>query len=466
MVTTASYVDASLLALSRGHRVIGSHEGSRFWVQDDPILDAQGQVIRGGMWPSQRKWWNLDTFIKVLVGGYGSGKSWALAKRAMSLALTNSGCPGAVVSPTYGMARQTTLASLIALCQGKESIYGKKFWWRYNQGSHELTIRFHGRVGRILIYSGDNPLTLKGTNLAFCLIDEPFIQEEEVFSQMIARVRHPDAVHSEICLTGTPEQLNWGYEVARGEYSQSKKLSVGVVQVSTRENKALDPSYVERLEGSMSPRAARAYIEGDFVSLSDGLVYYAFDSRENIVDLGEIPQGAELGVGMDFNVDPMAAMVFWRRGEHLHFFEEIELPNADTEYMCSTLREKFGRRLQAIYPDASGAARHSASPGGKSDFWYIKQMGFEVYAKGTNPLRKDRYNAVNGKFKPRNGRLSLTISPKCFKLVKYLNSYSHEGMNRPDQRAMSHLLDAFSYPISYLFPVDRESFAIKPLRAG
>jgi hypothetical protein len=37
----------------------------------------------------------------------------------------------------------------------------------------------------------------------------------------------------------------------------------------------------------------------------------------------------------------------------------------------------------------------------------------------------------------------------------YLLGYTHGDSNKQVQKDMSHLLDAFGYPISYLFPVDR-----------
>jgi len=325
----------------------------------------------------------------------------------------------------------------------------------------EFTIRFRGRTATIFIYSGENPDSLKGANLAAAGIDEPFIQDQKVFEQILARVRHPNAKHKELAMTGTPEQLGWGFSLVHEE-DESKKLDVGVVRGSTRANRALDPAYVKRLEQMLSPKAAQAYIEGHFVNLAEGQVYYGFNMARNIKKL-EIPWGAELGVGMDFNVNPMSAAVFWKVNNHMHYIEELELPNADTSYMCETLREKYcgiearnkhKGELLYVYPDASGASRHTSSAGGRSDFHIIRDMGFQISAAPTNPHRKDRYNAVNAKLSPKSGEPTITIDPSCKKLIKYLSTYSHELMNK--QEEMSHLLDAFSYPVYRLCPLNRE----------
>jgi hypothetical protein len=431
--------------------MIAEVQKEQFWRREDPVIAKDG-VRRGGFFRHQREWWDLPNYIKVLVGGYGSGKTLILCKRLISLALENAPVPVAAVSPTFSVARNTIIVTLLELLNGKKTIHGRDFHFKYNAGYHEFIIKYKGRVGKILVYSGDNPIALRGPNLAAAGVDEPFLQDIEVFKQMIARIRHPASTVRELLLTGTPEQLNWGYDLCVGDMKQEN--DVGVIHASTRLNIALPSDYVDHLAAAHTDKAALAYIEGQFVSLSEGLVYYGF-SDANIQER-PMPEDAEEGAGMDFNVDPMASAVFWHKGNHMHFFAEYELPNADTQYMCSTLKEKHPK-IKNVFPDASGVKRATSSPGGKSDFHYIEEAGLYVQAHSSNPNRKDRYNSVNGKFSPKKGELSLTVDPKCKSLIKYLRLYAHEIMNMTAQKAMSHLLDAFSYPVEYLYPVSKDT---------
>jgi hypothetical protein len=457
---TADYFGRELGNLSVSTALKKSGKNGSFWDLRDPIVSDSRKLLRGGMFPPQREWWNLPNFVRVFVAGYGGGKTFVGAKRAISLALTNSQCPGAAVSPSYGIAKRTVVRTIIDLLVGKQSLVGnKELVWSYNAGEHVFTIRYHGRVGIIYILSGDNPRSLIGPNLAWAWIDEPFVQDVDVFTQMIARIRHPNATLLELNLTGTPEQLNWGYDLCIGEMEDY--TDVGVVRASTRGNLVLPADYVGRLESAFSEKAAKAYIEGQFINLSEGQVYYGFDPLENVVER-KMPSGAELGFGQDFNVNPMAGIVFWTKGTHIHFFHEYELPDSDTEYVGGYLRDQYGDKLRDCYPDASGRARHTNAPGGRSDFWYLEKAGFRINCGGENPPVRDRENAVNGKLKPRNGRISLSISPKCKRLIKYLSVYTHEQRNK--QKAMSHLLDAFGYPIAHLFPASREKFEALRLR--
>jgi len=462
------FFDAAIAAVEKPVHFRQPSEDGSFWRKSEPVLDDAGVIVKGGLWAHQRAWWDLPNFIKVLVGGYGAGKTLCHAKRVIGAALENAPAPVASISPTYGMARQTTIATIAALLAGKRTNYGREFRYRYNSTNHEFKIWFRGREALILCYSGEKPDSLRGPNLAAAYIDEPFLMDREVFDQMVARVRHPAARFREIGLTGTPEQLNWGYDLCVGELS--KRHDVGMIRASTRQNRALDPKYTNRLENSFSGKAASAFIEGEFVNLSIGAVYHSFDPNVNVKAFQPfnpagtrelIPPGAELGCGMDFNVNPMSAVVFWTLGDHMHVIEEFELENADTEFMCSTLRDTYGQHLTTIYPDASGSFRKTSSPNGRSDFWYIQNAGYNIDAPHDNPARRDRYNAVCGKFKSRSGRVSLTISPLCTKLIKSLSIYTYEQMHK--QESLSHLLDAFGYPVHRLFPINKEIISIHRL---
>lgn len=426
--------------------------GGSFWRKEVPVFREGTKIIeKGGMWAHQREFWEMENFIKILVTGYGGAKTNIICKRMISLALLNAPHPVALVSPSYPMAKLTTIPTIQSLLAGKQAILGRAFAFKYvGQAPITFRIMYRGRVGTLYILSAEKPLSLKGGNLAAAGMDEPFIQKEEVFEQMVARVRHPMASHREIVVAGTPEQLNWGYDLCEGELSDD--YDVGVLHASTMHNLSLPDDYAKRLMSGYDERAVRAYVHGEFINLAKGAVYYGFDQKEHVIRYPR-PSGSRLGVGMDFNVNPMACDVFHRRGDHMHIMKEYEFPNADTEYASQVLREEWGNELEDVYPDASGKARATNAPGGISDFTILRDQGFTVHSKSANPPRRDRFNAVNQKFKPANGKVTLTIDPSCKRLIKYFGQYTHEQMN--SQEEMSHLLDAATYPIAYLWPVNK-----------
>lgn len=430
-----------------------------FWSKELPEFEVLPNtttpiITKGGMWPHQKKWWDSKHFIRALVTGYGGGKTMIASKRAISIAIYNAPSPAAIISPSYKMAKRNVIPMVKHLLEGK-CRNSNSLSFSYNKSEFEFTIRYMDYVGTIWVLSGNDPESLKGPNLGAAYIDEPFIMDREVFTQMLARVRDPMARQREIGLTGTPEELNWGYDICEGE--DKDKYDIELVQASTRENKALPTDYASTLEKGFTDKASQAFVDGRFVSLSEGLVYYSFDPFGNVMDLPD--PGADLAAGIDFNVDPMAFCVFWRKGKRMHIIKEYELPNADTEDACKVLRNDWGDRLKEVFPDASGKARSTNAPGGRSDFHIIREAGFEVRSKASNPARRDRFNAVNGKFKSRGeNEAMLTISPECRKLKRYLMGYDHENAHK--KKNMSHLLDAMGYPVAFLYPL------ITPLRVS
>ena len=424
---------------------------------EDPELDSAGSVARGGMWPHQREWWNMPNFIKALVTGYGGGKTMTLGKRAIYAALVNAPVPVMTVSPTYPMAEATVVETIGELLDGRCTLEKHLKYRLLKKTPFQFEITNRSREATIKCYSGEKPARLKGPNIGPAYIDEPFIQHQDVYRQVIARVRHPMAKFKEIGLTGTPEGVvGWGFELCEGE--AGVKQNVGLVQASTTENRALGEDYVERMESAYDEAALAAYRDGKFVNMSTGRVYHSFDPTVHIVD-EEIPAGAELCVGMDFNADPMAYVVFWRKGQRVHFVAEYERFDSDAEE-CAGYISREHPTVRKVYADASGNQRSHAGGGGKSAHAYLRQGGFQVVCRPGNPPIVDRRNAVNGGL--RHGRV--TISPNCKKLKTYLMANTHKEAHTKAQKAMGHLLDAFGYPIAFLFPVDRQNVQLPQFR--
>lgn len=407
-----------------------------FWRKESPDI-APGAfpiVTRGGMFPTHREWWKSTAFYKFLVGGYGSGKSLALCKRMIALCILNAPYPCMIVSPTYKMAKRTTIPTIKALLDGRGIRY------RYHASDHYFRIYYKGHIGELWIGSGNDPDSLKGSNLAAAGMDEPFLMDYEVLIQLSARVREPNAIHSEICAAGTPEGIGgWGYEICEGELK--KDYDIEIFRAKTSENLALPAHYLDNLRRSYDKKMLEAYFDGQFVTISNQLVYYNFTDA-NIQKLPD--PGGELCVGLDFNVDPMAGVVFWKHGARMHIIAELEQPNSDTEYWMKMAHEEYPERIAHAYPDPTGKKRQTSALVGRTDFSIIRNTGVEVHAKKQQG-RRDRHNSVNKKLEEG----ALTVDPSCKKLIRYFKSSAHDDKNDN----MTHLLDGATYPVAYLFPI-------------
>ena len=420
------------------------------WNTTPPIF-TDGVITTGGMWEPQRRWWQSTSFIKAMVAGYGSGKTNISGKRAISVALENHGIPYLYISPSYKIAKRTIVPTIKALLDGRKINY------RYHKTDHEFTFNYGEFKACIWIASGDDPESLKGPNVCAGNIDEPFIQSKEVFTQLLARVRDPNAVHREITLTGTPEQLNWGYDVCDGD--ETKNYDIELIQAATTSNKALPDQYVKTLLKAYDAKTAEAYVLGQFVNLNAGAVYHKFDIEENGTEK-ELSEDRTILVGMDFNVDPMSGILSNDIDGQLYTCDEIILPNSDTERLCKAIIERYPRGRFIVYPDSTGKSRSSKAV---TDFEIIKEvLGRRLvkleYPK-KNPFVKDRFNSVNGMFCNTKGERNAFINAKrCPELVKDLQqvSFPYDEYKRKNKKR-THASDAYGYKIDRAY-----SFGKKP----
>lgn len=395
------------------------------------------RIDKANMLPHQREFWELPNEIKLLVGGYGSGKTHIGALRSIYDSYLNAPVPHLYISPTYKQARRTVIISI------KELLDRAKVRYKYNVNDHIFDIKSWN--GQIWIGSGDEPDSLKGPNLATIGIDEPFIQRKEVFEVALSRLRHPGAALRELFMTGTPEQLNWGYDVAQND---EKKYNLGLVIGRTRDNSHLPESFVTMLENAYDENQRAAYMNGAFVNLTAGRVYSYFE-RKAAVDTGPVGADEQVEAGIDFNVDYMSAELFVRRKNAIHVFEEIRMVDADTYALAELLHSKYPGIT--LYPDASGSSRKTSAK--KTDHTILRDRGFRVLAPKSNAPVRDRVNAVNNML--RTGRLTVGNCPhliKDFERVVWKNG----DQDKNSDAKLTHASDAIGYAINYLYPVKVE----------
>ncbi len=391
-------------------------------------------INKTGMLPHQRAFWELPNFVKLLIGGYGSGKTYIGALRAIYNSYINSPVPHLHVSPTYKQARKTVIITI------KELLNNARIPYTFNKTNHEFLIR--GWAGTIWIASGDDPSSLKGPNLGTAGIDEPFIIDGDILNVVLSRLRHPNAVVRELFMTGTPEQLNWGYELAQ---NTDDRYDLGTVVARTADNTYLPTQFITMLEKAFDENQRAAYMNGQFVNLTSGRVYKYFDTKSCVV-VRPKQNGIMYQAGIDFNVDNLTAEIFTVFADGtVHFFEEIHLTNSTTYELADALHEQYPGIT--VFPDPAGRARKTSSDA--TDFNILKARGFRVEASHAHPPVKSRVNAVNKLL--RDGKLTVGNCPhliKDFELV----SWKGGDIDKTND-ALTHASDAAGYPIEKLFPV-------------
>lgn len=216
----------------------------------------------------------------------------------------------------------------------------------------------------------------------------------------------------------------------------------------------LTPAEIEAVKRELDERTYRQEYEGSFEG-EIGRAYYAF-SKANIIP-DQLIKPANIHIGMDFNVDPMTAVICEVEGDTIRQFDEAYLRHSNTYEMVKHLKEvkKFNPINCTIYPDSTGAAESSNATA--SDLKILRDAGFRIRAHPANPRQRDRIIAVNSRCRTTTGMIRYYVQQHCTKTINDLNRVQTLPDGRIDKKqtdsGLTHISDGLGYLICYLFPV-------------
>jgi hypothetical protein len=296
------------------------------------------------------------------------------------------------------------------------------------------------------------PESLRGVGLDFVVLDEyaymPAALWPEVVRPMLAD-RQGRAL-----LSSTPRGFNHFYDLYHE--AQTRPDWAAFHHPSASGGYISGPEF-ELLRSTMDPKLYAQEIEARF-ELQEGRVYHAFLREHNITNVALIPN-VSLLVGMDFNINPMTAVVAQNLGGQCQVSGEIVLPHSNTFEMMQELRRRYPQQTGVVYPDPSGRARKTSAPVGQTDHSIIRDHGWQVYRDYLTPYPVvDRINSVNAMLQNANGNPRLFIDRKCQHLIRALEGLTYkEGTHAPDtSMGLDHITDALGYLIMGVFPIIRQ----------
>ncbi|WP_043173939.1 terminase large subunit domain-containing protein, partial [Pseudomonas aeruginosa] len=333
----------------------------------------------------QAKFLALPNKFCGFVAGFGSGKTWVgcsgLAQHAWEWPRINAG----YFAPTYAQIRDIFYPTM------EEVAFDWGLRTRINQANHEVHL-FSGSAYRttIICRSMEKPQTIVGFKVGRSLVDEldvlSLVKAQQAWRKIIARMRYKvDGLRNRVDVTTTPEGFKFVFQQFVKQLREKPHLQdlYGLVQASTYDNEAnLPDDYIDSLMESYPPQLIAAYLRGQFVNLTSGTIYTAYDRTLN-ASQEMVQPGEPIFVGMDFNVGRMAAVVHVKRLGLPHAVDEI-VNGYDTPDMIRQIKERFWlyadgdyrpTRQIRIYPDASGDSRKSVRAS-ETDIALLKQAGF------------------------------------------------------------------------------------------
>ena len=302
------------------------------------------------------------------------------------------------------------------------------------------------------------PQSLRGTGLDFAMLDECAFMPAELWPEVI-RPMLADR-EGRALLSSTPRGFNHFRDLYLEAQSRSDSAAF---HFPTAQGGYVSPNELALLRSTMDSKLYAQEIEASF-ELQSGRVYHAFSRDLNVTDVPLIPD-LTLLVGMDFNVDPMTAVVAQKIGEQCHVSGEIVLPNSNTFEMMEELLLRYPGQRGVVHPDPSGAARKTSAAVGQTDHAIIGQAGWQVYSLKPYPI-VDRVNSVNAMFENANRQGRLFIDRNCKNLIRALDGLTFKaGTHLPDKSTgLDHITDALGYLIMAAFPMLKDEVTVTQVR--
>jgi len=338
-----------------------------------------------------------------------------------------------IITPTYRQGKTTTWKLLRTIFRDYDA--------QVNES--ELLVKLPNGA-EIAIKGSEQENNLRGAGIDMVCMEEysyikPHVWEEIIYPMLTT-------TDGDALFIGTPN----GYDHLYDAYmlGQGKSIDWKSWQFTTVDGGFVPEKEIEKAKSMMDERAFRTEFLASFETTGNRAAYN-FDRQIHVKQTDQ--RTSRLAWGIDFNVDYMSAVLIMEFTNSIHYLNEIRLTNSNTEEMAKEMK-KIAPNIP-VYPDAAGRSRSTTS--NRSDHQILKDHSFYIIAKKTNPPIIDRLNALNRMLKDANGKIRMTVDPKCVYLIKDLEQVQRTRDGKIDKSdiKLTHMMDACSYYISYKYPV-------------
>ena len=402
--------------------------------------------------PHQWKFLTSKKPITALGGGLGSGKTFGLLHKIFLCHITKFNKQGTsngwVIYPTNELAEELFVEPM------RDILERNGIKYTYNIQKHKFTTPY----GTIKVYQLQKPQRIVGAELTYIAFDEFDVESwkncDIAFKKAIGRMRGSD--NCEIFIVTSPE----GYHYTHHQFVENMNDSKELIHGKTTDNPYLPDSYINLLEANYDETMLKAYRDGQFVNISALSTYYSFERSKNVKKC-EYDRSQPVQLGLDFNNDPMCCILFNTNkvSPKIRVFDEFSLSHQGqgdllTARMCETIKQKYPNNKYIVYPDASGVQRHTSAM--HSDIDLLRQAGFEVKVRKSNPPVINRVNSVNKMLEGSQLQPNVIIDPKCKMLIQDLEKVTNKQGTRDidkSNKLLTHMTDAFGYAIEWLYPI-------------
>lgn len=347
------------------------------------------------------------------------------------------------IAPTYQMARQIMWQDLI-------DAIPRKWIDKINESRLEITLKNRTIIA---LKGADKPDTLRGVGLHFVVLDEFQDMRPETWDTVIQPTLA--STRGRVLFIGTPKAYNHLYKhYMRGQ--DPSEVEWESWQFPTMTSPFILPEEIEQARRNMSEKEFNQEFNAAFETMSNR-VYHAFDRSAHVKRVKFDPR-RKIMVGMDFNIDPMTAVLMQHDDDgNIRVFDEIFLRNSNTFEMAEEIERRYWRHKSQIiiYPDPAGNQRVTQSRG-ESDMSILRSKGFKrLKHRRKHPRIRDRVNSVNRMLRAADGTVRVAIDHSCKNLINSLEQTQYKKNSNDIDKSLGteHMTDAFGYPVELEHPV-------------
>lgn len=410
----------------------------------------------------QSKLWRTTARFPVVVAGRQSGKT-ELARRRLVLMLQVrkpwSDPRYFLGFPTYGQAEYVAMEKISALIPQD---------WLVKDGFNKTKLTFKTVFGSTLYLVGmDRPQRIEGQQFDGGVLDEMSDQKPGGYTRTILPML-PER-KGWCWRIGKPKRTGVGAKEFREAYEMGlKPNAIGVESYTWKSDTVQSAEELAIIAAQMGQEEYDEEVNASWLDAKGG-VFYAYDDVLNVSDAATYNSDDIIGVGSDFNVDPMCWVLFHYRNSKMYVFDEVQLKDTNTQRTLDTLHSRYPAHHGgwSFFGDASSQNRHTSTS--MTDYLQIyndKRFGLiedgskRINYPKANPAISERFAACNALLCNAKKERRVFIHPRCKNLRADLMQRTYKEGTRElpaNEGAIGHITDALGYPIHRLAPIRVES---------
>jgi hypothetical protein len=439
--------------------------------------------------PTIRKFWQCDSFLRALIGPFGSGKSsgclMELIRRAAKQAPGQDGIRRtrwAVIRNTYQQLQDTTVKTVLDWLPAEH--FGQ--WWK---STHDYNItRLPGIHIELMFRALDRPdqvANLLSAEYTGAWVNEAREVPWSVIEALQGRVgRYPASKDGGCTWSGvildtnppdTDSKMFHVFEEVRPPNATVFKQPSGLSPEA--ENRThLPANYYENLAMGKTDDFIKVYIHGEYGYVQDGKpVFPEYNDTIHCAECQPTP-GLPIRRGWDFGLTPACTFSQMQASGRWIVFDELVSDSMGIDRFSDNVLIHVNQRYSGFkfedFGDPAGEQRSQTDE--KTCFQIMRAKGINVQASEQSPALR-----IESVRKPlmslRDGKPAFLLDPRCKMLRKgFLGKYRYRRMqtsserytDQPDKNEYSHCADALSYDAARLFGPTLRGYTekLKPIK--